>query len=54
VSDARIVYTPHPQATPESEAAALAAVYRLVIDSLNLKTKATDDGGEEKPARKER
>ena len=27
----RIVYTPHPEATPESEAAALSAVYRFVL-----------------------
>jgi hypothetical protein len=32
VSSTYIVYTPRPDATPETEAAVLAAVYRFLID----------------------
>ena len=32
MSEARIVYTPRPDATPESEVAALASVYRFLLD----------------------
>ncbi len=31
-SKARFVYTPRPDATPEGELSALAAVYRLILD----------------------
>ena len=31
MSKARIVYTPRPDATPESEVAALASVYRFLL-----------------------
>ena len=42
----RITYTPHPDATPEAEKDALAAVYRLLLD----KTRASgaDERGTEK------
>ena len=32
MSEARIVYTPRPDATPESEVVALASVYRFLLD----------------------
>jgi hypothetical protein len=32
VDSARIIYTPRPDITPESEATALAAVYKFVLD----------------------
>ena len=32
MSEARIVYTPRPDVTSESEAVALAAVYRFLLD----------------------
>ena len=32
MSESRIVYTPHPEATPETEASALASVYRFLLD----------------------
>jgi hypothetical protein len=32
MSEARIIYTPRPDATPESEVAALASVYRFLLD----------------------
>ena len=32
MDSARIIYTPRPDATPESEATALAAVYKFVLD----------------------
>ncbi len=32
MSSARIVYVPRPDATPETEAVALAAVYRFLLD----------------------
>ncbi len=33
MSNSRVVYTPRPDATPEAEANALAAVYRLILAS---------------------
>jgi hypothetical protein len=33
MSSPRITYTPRPDATPEGELTALAAVYRLILDS---------------------
>ena len=33
MSSPRITYTPRPDATPEGEVNALAAVYRLILDS---------------------
>ena len=38
MSNARIVYTPRPDATPESEATALATVYRFILDCYTKKT----------------
>jgi hypothetical protein len=32
MSNARIIYTPRPDATPESETATLAVVYRFILD----------------------
>ncbi len=32
MNSSRIIYTPRPDATPETEAAALAAVYRFLLD----------------------
>ena len=32
MTSARIVYTPHPDATPETEASALASAYRFLLD----------------------
>ena len=32
MSESRIVYTPHPDATPETEASALATAYRFLLD----------------------
>jgi hypothetical protein len=52
----RITYTPHQDATPESEAAALAAVYSLVLRNYQARKKAApadgpDDAKEIKDAR---
>ena len=44
MSESRITYTPHPDATPETEAVALAAVYRFLLDC-NAKKKAARPGG---------
>ena len=44
MSSPRIVYTPHPDATPESGVATLAGVYRFVLDC-HAKKKATRPGG---------
>jgi hypothetical protein len=49
VSDIRIVYTPHPDATAEGELDALATVYRYLIANSNVTKKATGTGsGEDK------
>ena len=32
MSESRITYTPHPDATPETEAVALATVYRFLLN----------------------
>jgi hypothetical protein len=40
MGESRIVYTPRPDATPESEASALASVYRFLLDR-----HANKDGG---------
>jgi hypothetical protein len=55
-SEIRITYTPHQDATPESEAAALAAVYSLVLRAYEDRKKAVpadgpDDAKEIKDAR---
>ncbi len=44
MSEARIVYTPRADATSESEAVALAAVYRFLLDR-HAKKKAAHPGG---------
>lgn len=48
--DLRISYAPHPNATPEREAAALAAVYRFLLDIASRRVKAAKyvDSGEER------
>lgn len=33
MSSTRILYSPHPEATPEDEINALASVYKLLLDS---------------------
>ncbi len=40
----RIVYTPHPDATPETEASVLASVYRFLL-SRQVKKEAAHPGG---------
>jgi hypothetical protein len=40
----RIDYTPHPDATPETELSALAAAYRFILER-RAKKKATCPGG---------
>jgi hypothetical protein len=40
-----IQYTPRPDATPEAEISALAAVYRFVLFESNASTKTTEPGG---------
>ena len=44
MGSARIFYTPHPDATPESEASALASVYRFLLDH-HVKHEAARSGG---------
>ena len=44
MNDPRIAYTPLPDATPEGELEALAAVYAFVLDCHDRK-KATDGSG---------
>jgi hypothetical protein len=51
MSNPPIVYTPHPDATPEGELNALANVYRFVLDCHHAKKEATRPGGPD--ARKE-
>jgi hypothetical protein len=51
-TDSRLSYAPHPNATPEGEVAALAAVYRFLVDIASRRVKAaentnSDDGREE-------
>ena len=40
MSEARIVYTPRPDATSESEAAALASVYSYILDCASKRVAA--------------
>ena len=44
MSEARIIYTPRADATSESETAALAAVYRFLLDR-HVKQEAARPGG---------
>jgi len=50
-NDLRISYTSHPDATPEAELSALAAVYRFILDCCTKKeggsTTAPDDAKKE-------
>ena len=50
MSESRIVYAPHPDATPETEASALASAYRYLLDR-HAKKEAAHPGG---PDAKER
>jgi hypothetical protein len=43
----RIIYTPRPDASPESEAAALAAVYRFAIEAASKREKTAESSGGE-------
>ena len=57
MSEARVIYTPRADATSESEAAALAAVYRFLLDCRAKKTSgvaSTSSDGDMKLADKER
>ena len=45
MSSARIVYTPHPDATPEGELSALATVYSFVLRCYEEKKKAVCGDG---------
>lgn len=44
MSESRIVYAPHPDATPETEASALASTYRYLLNRHAMK-KAAHPGG---------
>ena len=45
MSNPRITYTPLPNATPEGELNALAAVYRLILDSKTERGRLPDKSG---------
>ena len=47
----RIIYTPRPDASPESEAAALAAVYKFAIEAASKREKATKISADEDDAK---
>ncbi len=51
-----IAYTPRPDASPEAEAAALANVYRFVLDSANKNAAGvtSTNGGDAKGSRNDR
>jgi hypothetical protein len=40
-----VSYTPHPDATPETEISALAACYRIVLDSAKKRGRLLDKSG---------
>jgi hypothetical protein len=50
-SETRIEYCPRPDATPEGELAALAAVYSYLLDLYEEKAGEEVAGGEEEPPR---
>jgi hypothetical protein len=52
MTSARVSYTPLPDATPESELDALAAVYAFVLEA-HAKKKAAAPSGQEGDVRKE-
>jgi hypothetical protein len=45
MSSISIIYTPRPDATPETEAAALATVYKLVLNAANEHKRVTGPNG---------
>jgi hypothetical protein len=45
VADPAVTYATRPDATPEAELSALAAIYRLVIDSANERDRSRDKSG---------
>jgi len=45
VSGSHIVYSAHPDVTPETEAAALATIYRFILDCHARKKKAARSNG---------
>ena len=47
----RLVYTPHQDATPESELNALASIYRFILFENGAKKEATRTGGPDDPER---
>jgi hypothetical protein len=49
----RLIYTPRPDTTPETEAAALSAVYRFLLQKRMRAPKGTDVRSAHSPARKE-
>ncbi len=57
MSSSRILYTPRPNATPESESNMLAAVYRFTLDCHAKKNAAgvtSTNGGEAKGSKHDR
>jgi hypothetical protein len=47
MSSSHITYTPHPNATPETELSALAAVYRFILFKSSASKEAAHPGGPE-------
>jgi hypothetical protein len=45
MNNSRITYAPHTEATPKGEVAALANVYRLILDSAKQKGRFPDKNG---------
>lgn len=45
MSSPRITYTPHPDATPEAEISALAACYRIILESQSKRDRLLDKDG---------
>jgi len=45
MSDPAVSYTPRPDATPEGELRALAACYRIILDSAKKKGRFLDKSG---------
>ncbi len=42
--ESRVVYTPHADATPETELVALAAVYRFILDRAGTRDRTLNSG----------
>ena len=53
MSSARITYTPRPDATPESELDALAAIYKFVLEC-HASKKAADPTGDPNEAKEDK